>query len=256
MSYKHDLHNDRFYDIIFQQKEGGYFIELGGLDGSLLSQTHFLEKERGWNGIVVEPNPLWTNNLKENRKCVVVTQPVSDKNEKVTFLQHVDLPEHSKIDNGVDLPDGEVKSIEMESITLSTILKQNDVPEVVDVLCLDIEGMELKVLDEVFKNSNTKFNLISLEHFPENEVSHFFYDKPYIRIRNPFLDFVRIDRKKHMVVTYTESEFKYLHGEIFSGSILDLEKVNWEFYYIHLDMIKTYPVLKKLLETEEFFNIG
>jgi len=254
MSYKHDLHNDRFYDMVFHQKEGGYFVELGGLDGELHSQTHFLEKERKWKGIVVEPNPVWTADLYKNRDCIILTNPISDKKETVTFLNHVDIPTFSKIEDGSKLPPGEVEEMKMESVKLSTVLNKYKAPKVIDVLCLDIEGKEIDVLDEVLSNSKRKINLISLEHGDTHKVINFFYDKPYVKIKNPYMQFLKIDRKKQMLVRYYDGDFKYLDGQYYDGSLLDLEYVNWEFYYVHIDMLNEYPILKKFIEPINYYT--
>lgn len=257
MSYRHDLHNDRFYDLIFREKEEGYFVEVGALEGKLCSQTYFLEKSRYWKGIVVEPNPHWTEDLIKNRECHVITNPISDKEEIVQFVTHTKQPEYSKIDDGnPDLPEGEVSSLEMQTKVISKLLDEYSAPECIDVFCVDIEGMELKVLDEVLTNSKRKINLIALEHGDTHSVVDFFHHRPYLKIQNPFLKFVRIDKKREMLVRYSDGDFRYLDGSIYLGSILDLDIINWEYYYIHIDMLSEYPSLKKLIEKVDYFNLN
>jgi FkbM family methyltransferase len=256
MSYTHDLHNDRFYDMVFNQKREGYFIELGAYQGMMCSQTYFLEKERGWKGMVVEANPRWKEDLETQRDCIVVNQPISDVVEDVVFLVHHQQPEYSKIDDGGWLPEGDVEKIEMKTTKLSSLLKENNSPKIIDVLCIDIEGLELRVIDEVLKNSDHKINLISLEHGDTHKVVDFFYNKDYVKIKNPYLKFLRIDRKKEMIVKYDGGDFKYLDGTLFQGSLLDLDYINWEYYYLHIDMLKTHPSLKKLIEPIDYFNLN
>ncbi|KAB7494704.1 hypothetical protein Anas_07473 [Armadillidium nasatum] len=41
----------------FKNKKNGTFIEVGALDGEFLSNTLILEKELGWTGLLIEPNP-------------------------------------------------------------------------------------------------------------------------------------------------------------------------------------------------------
>jgi FkbM family methyltransferase len=241
--------------MVFQGKKEGYFVEVGAFQGVVCSQTYFLEKERKWTGIVVEPNPRWKEDLDTKRNCKVVTQPVSDKVEKIKFLVHKEQPEYSKIDDGnYNLPPGEVETLEMETITLSKLFSES--PDEIDVLCIDIEGLELKSLDEYFTNSDKKINLITLEHGDTHRVVNFFYDKPYVKIKNPYLKFLRIDRKREMIVKYKEGDFYYLDGDKYDGSLLDLELINWEYYYIHIDMLKKYPSLKKLIVPIDYFNLN
>lgn len=255
MSYKHDLHNDMFFDEIFQKKEGGYFVELGVFDGITISQTYFLEKQRKWKGIVVEPNPLLTKGLKNKRNCKVISNPVSDKEELVSFVVFNDNQATSKINDGSILPGELINLYELETKTLSSILKEEDSPKEIDVLCLDIEGMELKVLDEFFTNSDVKVNMIALEYGNVYDVIDFFYKKPYVKIKNPYIDFIKVDKKKEMMVEYHGGDFRYIdNGQIYRGSILELEPINWEYYYIHTDMLKQNPLLKKLVQPVAYHN--
>jgi hypothetical protein len=47
------------------QKRNGFFVEIGGYDGESFSNSLFLEKERGWSGLLVEANP-YTYELMSN----------------------------------------------------------------------------------------------------------------------------------------------------------------------------------------------
>lgn len=44
------------YDHFFYRKTHGVFLEMGGLDGHLFSNTVLLESEAGWRGILIEPS--------------------------------------------------------------------------------------------------------------------------------------------------------------------------------------------------------
>mmetsp|Transcript_22308 Transcript_22308/g.62239 ORF Transcript_22308/g.62239 Transcript_22308/m.62239 type:complete len:310 (-) Transcript_22308:98-1027(-) len=46
---------------------GGTYIEMGGLDGQTLSNTYVFNKGLGWNGVLVEADPISYANLKKNR---------------------------------------------------------------------------------------------------------------------------------------------------------------------------------------------
>ena len=256
MSYTHDLYNDRFFDVVFDGKQGGYFVEVGALEGMLCSQTYFLEKVRNWKGIVVEPNPKWWESLQEFRECHIVMNPISSVEHDVTFLQHLDKPEYSKIDDGLDnLPEGKVKKIPMRTKTLSKMFREYGAPSKIDVLAVDIEGKELEILDELFKNSDVQPNLIVLECGTTHEVINFFHDKPYVMVKNPFLNYLKIDRSTEMIVQFTENGFGYLDDTPYLGNILDLEEINWEYYFIHVDMLKINPRLKKLIVPTSYSNM-
>ena len=67
-------------------KRDGYFIEFGATDGLELSNTHLLEKEFGWTGILAEPAKTWHEDLYKNRSCNIETQCVwSRSGETLSF---------------------------------------------------------------------------------------------------------------------------------------------------------------------------
>ena len=43
-------------DRYLKGKTGGFFVEAGAWDGEYLSNSLFFERERGWTGLLVEPN--------------------------------------------------------------------------------------------------------------------------------------------------------------------------------------------------------
>ncbi|XP_042893986.1 protein Star-like [Penaeus japonicus] len=48
----------RYVRQFFDKQRGGFFVEAGALDGQYFSNTLWLEKERGWTGLLVEPDAL------------------------------------------------------------------------------------------------------------------------------------------------------------------------------------------------------
>lgn len=55
--------------LLFENEPPGFFIEAGALDGEYLSNTLWLEKEKGWTGLLIEPDPInHAALLKKNRK--------------------------------------------------------------------------------------------------------------------------------------------------------------------------------------------
>lgn len=251
--YYHDLFNDRFInEYVFNGKKNGYFVEIGALDGKVCSQTHFLEKAKNWNGIVVEPNSFWHQNLFNNRNCHIEKNPILDVEKEIKFLRHKEKPEYSKIESDNNekngFPEGDTDEIILKTITLTNLLKKFNAPKIIDVLTIDIEGHELNVLKEFFKNSKIKINTIILEYGWQQTVENFFYDTPYIQIKNPLLHFIRIDRKRDIIVRWQYNEWVGLDGKIYSDTeSKDLEEVDWEYYFIHIDLLKKYPNLKTLI---------
>src|SRR5207244_12639635 len=62
---------DRFIDnFLLHGKRDGVFVDVGAYDGIALSNTYYFEKELGWSGSFIEPNPVAFERLAQNRNCV------------------------------------------------------------------------------------------------------------------------------------------------------------------------------------------
>ena len=48
---------DKVVDNLLKGKQHGFFIEAGAYNGEDLSNTLFLERSRGWGGLLIEANP-------------------------------------------------------------------------------------------------------------------------------------------------------------------------------------------------------
>lgn len=60
--------------LAVSQVRGGSFIEIGGFHSRDLSNTHLLETEFAWRGVIIEIIPSLAAELAENRKSHVLTQ--------------------------------------------------------------------------------------------------------------------------------------------------------------------------------------
>lgn len=257
--YFHDLLNDKFYDdVVFNKKQNGFYVEIGVLDGWQHSQSIHFEYVKDWDGIIVEPTPQWLEKINQHRNCNVCTNPISDKREKSKFVVR-DFLAYSHLDD-VELiygPNDIVNTVEVDTITLYDLLEKYKAPTEIDFVAIDTEGYELRILKKYFEeNDKYKINLISLEHSDDTHVSSFFDDKPYIRISNPYLNFIKMDYNKLGTLRFhTDNKFYNVGGEEYQGSINDLRNVIWEHYFIHLDYLKENPHLKKyMLKTNDITN--
>lgn len=135
-----------------KNKRSGYFVDLGAYDGLNYSNTFYLEKNLGWNGICVEADPLNYKELTRNRNCLCENVAVNDYAGFVNFSSS-DMG--GKIVNSSD--------IVITCDLLENILIRNQSPEFIDYLSIDIEGNEIKVLEK-FPFNRWKFGLITVEH--------------------------------------------------------------------------------------------
>ena len=42
---------------LFKDQKDGFFIEAGAYDGEVFSNSLYFELQKGWTGVLVEPNP-------------------------------------------------------------------------------------------------------------------------------------------------------------------------------------------------------
>src|SRR5664280_1701555 len=85
VGYFSQYRQDEFVDKFFNKKNAGFFIDIGAHDGVTFSNTFFLEKERGWSGICIEPIPDVFDKLKQNRRSININSCITQKNGYVRF---------------------------------------------------------------------------------------------------------------------------------------------------------------------------
>ncbi len=151
-------------------KSGGYFVEFGATDGVLLSNTYILETEFGWSGICAEPNPLFFEELKKNRKCKVVDACIAGKSgEKVEFVladvfggleKYANADMHAAVRAAYK---EERNTITLDTISLHDLLISLGAPKEIDYISIDTEGSELEII-ESFPFDQWDVKTLTVEH--------------------------------------------------------------------------------------------
>jgi|GEM_PF-1029961 len=186
--------SQRFQDLfaIYQSKfkKKGYFVEFGALNGHDVSNSWLLEK-LGWDGIVAEPHPGYTDILQNNRNCNVSTDCVFGTTGKEIVFKAVkgrpalstismDMPEDSAEQNGRRDAYSEFK---LTTISLVDLLKKYNAPTDIDFLSIDTEGSEYEILKN-FDFGQYKIKMVCVEHnFTEHRELLFklFTENGYVR---------------------------------------------------------------------------
>ena len=129
MSYSQigqDLKVIKFYN----NKQGGFFIEIGANDGIKLSNTYLLEKKYKWKGICCEPNPIIFEKLLLNRpNSICFNQAVYNqsgltltfdiaKNNLFSGISEYIIKHKSKVDNNKT-------SVQVQTLSLVDILDKS-----------------------------------------------------------------------------------------------------------------------------------
>ena len=170
--------------------DSGFFVELGANDGKSQSNTLYLEKYRKWRGVLIEPTPnkyLECINNRSNNTKIYCNACVSFEYEEkyvdilysnlmtTTIGLETDIPDPIKhANNGkIFLKENEIQfSFGAIANTLNNILNNSNAPSVIDLLSLDVEGVELEVLKGIdYKKYNFKFICVETRDF--DKINHF-----------------------------------------------------------------------------------
>jgi FkbM family methyltransferase len=140
------------------QEEPGFFIEAGAFDGYTQSNTYYLERARGWRGLLVEPVPLLAREARRERpastvvNCALVPFGYEDAEVRLHYGGTMTVMSSSagaeewaktaQLNMALDEPEHEFS---VPARTLSSVLDELGSPEV-DLFSLDVEGYEAEVL--------------------------------------------------------------------------------------------------------------
>ena len=68
VSRSQDREEEILVDLFFKKRFGGRFVEIGGLDGLIATNTLYLEKCHGWKGLLIEGSPTTWTRLVDNAR--------------------------------------------------------------------------------------------------------------------------------------------------------------------------------------------
>jgi len=158
----------------------GYFIDLAANDA--LDQSNSLALERkGWDGLCVEPNPVYWYGL-SHRKCTVVGTLAGGSERtkvKVKFrgvFGGIVGKYSAKLANYKKEPDAPEET--RYTAPIVEILKKFNVPKTIDYMSLDVEGSEYEVM-ESFPFETYTIRLMTVER-PNKKLQKLLKEKGYI----------------------------------------------------------------------------
>ena len=148
---------DLALDRLFGGKRNGFFVEAGALDGFYESNTYFLERARGWSGILVEPTPVYARSARRERtrsrviQGALVPSDFAGDYVELRFGGSKTVIESAEAEAWVADAQREIALDAPEHVyvakarTLSAVLAEERVSQI-DLLSLDVEGFEPQVL--------------------------------------------------------------------------------------------------------------
>lgn len=156
--------NQDVFALLSNRFAPGFFVEVGANDGFSLSNTVYLEECFGWDGLLIEANPAYTQQLKM-RNCRHAIAAVTDEPGYYNFQDAglygglaKDLAEtHKAITDTAD-------SIQVWGTTLRAIFEANSVPNRIDFVSIDVEGAEPEIVRQLCELTDYRFSSGCIEH--------------------------------------------------------------------------------------------
>lgn len=158
MQYYSQYGQDKYiHETYFPDLHRGTFVEFGALDGLLHSNTLFFEKEQGWIGVLIEPNPEAFALLVQNRPhCRHENVAISSDDTVMRFKKiRGDLygwsglvndmePQHlARINQHIPQADQETINVNVRTLAwLADKYRRNHV----DLMSIDTKGTEEKIM--------------------------------------------------------------------------------------------------------------
>lgn len=186
----------------FISKKDGYFVELGANNGFKQSNTLYFENNFGWRGLLIEPSPI--NFLKcvyyrgEKNSVLCAACVPEGYDESHVWLEHAGLMTSTDsletdntnfsefVSSGRELSRfGRPIALKyaVEARTLTSCLESVNAPRNIDLLSLDVEGVEMAVLKGIDFNKYT-FDFILVECRDFRKMINFMICKGYRFVDN------------------------------------------------------------------------
>jgi FkbM family methyltransferase len=132
--------------------ETGTFVEAGANDGYTWSNTYYLERFRGWHGVLVEGIPMLSEECRRLRSrsivhnCALVEHGFPHAHVTMTYSDLRSLIKGSEPDmERRALDEHGTYEVQVPARTLDDILMESGVGEI-DFVSLDLEGFEASAL--------------------------------------------------------------------------------------------------------------
>jgi FkbM family methyltransferase len=179
---------DKWIDENLILPNNGTFLDIGACYSTWLSNTYFFEKEKGWKGLIIEPDPIYFADNKVSRTCYMENVAIHPNEGTMNFKPMSNLIEEADED-----------SITVKCSRLDTVLDKYNIQEI-DLISIDIEGYEKEAWSTFdYKKYNPKVMIIEHTEFGKFDRS--------------FADFVLQD-SNYYIAHATPLNFIIVHKDI------------------------------------------
>jgi FkbM family methyltransferase len=166
-------------------QRNGYFVEVGAGDGRTHSNTYALERDHGWIGLLIEPNPAYAASIQRMRTASLVCECADRLAGKADFIALGYMG--GLIGEDTDYAPSRRASIlrrhadkvfQVSCRRLEDILESAGAPPEIDYLSMDVEGAEFRILAD-FPFERFRFGALTVER-PTKAVHDLLVDAGYV----------------------------------------------------------------------------
>jgi FkbM family methyltransferase len=210
------------------------FVDVGANDGETNSMTFTLEKN-GWNGLLIEPNPILIVSLQVKRKSKIINCAVSNSEEPLEFcivsgpnnLHGLSRFNYSpEFEMHVKKHSGSIEKKIVECHKLNNLLSTNNIPNNFSFLKVDVEGHELEVFKSLNFNSFQPALIVAEDNTKDldKKVRHFLQANGYVVIARMGTNnyFVRSENVFRFIPSFLMAKAKFLRW--------DLKRIIWKIF--------------------------
>jgi FkbM family methyltransferase len=158
----------RLKDEFFRDTQRGFFVDVGAFEPVERSQTFAME-QRGWKGVLIEPQPAVAARLRSERSVPVYAVACSSRaNAGKTMPLLVAGGMHASLKPDyyiAGFKDKKLDTVDVPIMAVDDILREIGAPAPIDFVSIDVEFHELEVLDG-FDIAHWRPRLILIEDVP------------------------------------------------------------------------------------------
>jgi hypothetical protein len=138
---------DFIISALFNETQGPhYFIDLASNDAVELSNTLALERDYGWEGLCIEPNPYYWEKL-AFRKCHMLAALIADDRDVLVDVMFGTGAFGGIVADNLDNKPDKGRTGQRRTTTFNNVLERFQVPKVIHYFSLDVEGAEDMVMN-------------------------------------------------------------------------------------------------------------
>jgi len=149
--------NQDIFALLVNRFKPGYFLEIGANDGFTLSNTVYLEEHFGWLGLLVEANPQYIASLNKRKARSVISAVVEKEGHYEFCSAGLYGGIKDQLDKTHEARTKDAESITVWGATLGRILEENNAPELIDFISVDVEGAEVQIVRQMCGLENYRF---------------------------------------------------------------------------------------------------